>query len=187
MTEILRPAEYSNAATALGGLIVLFLGVVMAAMTSGPARMWFVPIGVLAGYMFNSAARLGATYANGEVRLQAAFGATRIPVDQITAVHVSPDASTIGVETRECMYLQVVITSSSRDRTRERYKNLVSACEGIGLASVVHLDDIEIIRLPGRKSPGWSGRGVLDTLRAPWVLATAIVWTALLILSLIIQ
>jgi hypothetical protein len=164
---------------------MLLLGVVMAAMTPGVGRLWVALVGVGAGFMFNGVVRLGATFANGEVRLQAAFGATRIPVGEITAVHVSPDASTIGIETPQCTYVQLVITSNNRDATRRRYRELVSACEAIGLPVVVHLDDIEIIHLPDIRSPGWSWQGVLDTLRAPYVLWTSIIWTVLLILSLI--
>lgn len=185
MTPILRPAQYQNVGTALVALLVLCLGVVMAAMTPGVGRLWVALVGVGAGFLFNGVVRLGTTYANGEVRLQAAFGATRIPVGEITAVHVSPDASTIGIETRDSTYVQVVITSNNRDATRRRYRDLVSACEAIGLPVVVHLDDIDIIHLPESKSPGWSKQGVIDTLRTPEVLWTSTIWTVLLILSLI--
>lgn len=185
MTPILRPAEYSNVVTALTAVLLLILGGIAAAMTPGLGRLWVVLFGVAAGFGLNSAARLGATHANGEVRLQATFGATRIPVGDVIAMHISPDASTIGVETRGWTYVQVVITSKNRDVTRARYKELVSACEELRLPVVVHMDDIDIIRLPGRKSPGWSWLGVLDILRTREVVATTTIWTLLLILSLI--
>lgn len=185
MTPVLRPADYQNVGAALVAVLVLCLGGLVAAMTPGVGRLWTILFGAGAGLLFHVAARLGATFADGEVRLQATFGLTRIAVADIRAVHISPDASTIGVQTKECTYVQVVITSNNRDATRERYRELVSACESLGRPVVVHLDDIEIIHLPDRKSPGWSAQGVLHTLRSPQVLWTTIGWTLMLILIMI--
>lgn len=168
-----RPGKFQRFVNVVAGVVAAVCGIGPIAGAMGtPAVWWGLPVYVVAGIMFSGQRRVGARVHRGAVELHTIVSCTRVPLADITRIHVGPDTAFVAIEHGAIAHELVTYGHQSLNMTEELLSNARDLGGWLGVP-VLEYSDVEsyVEGVRPKHRAGWSARGFLSVLgwREVWI------------------
>lgn len=180
---LIRPGVFQRFVNVVAGIGVAVCGLLVIGATAGtPAVWWALPFYIGAGILFSSPRRMGARVHRGAVELHTIVSCTRVPLDDVTRIHMDYLAALLGVEQRGVTHYLAAPGHQSEQIVEAMKSDTRELAEHLGVPLIEYsADDSFGAALRGSRVPGWSARGFFSVLRWPEVWCTTLVASLILL------